>query len=143
MYKKREFTEGAFYHVTSRTNDKIRVFANKLGRKIILIVLQAAKNKFRFTLTNFCIMPTHIHLLIKPIGAKIADTEFALCHYATLYTRTRNRISFHGAHGHLKVPTVMSYSGLFLRRDCANAILQRLLTRRFIGPQICLVVSLP
>ena len=66
MYKKRVFVDGAFYHVTSRTNDKIRVFENKLGRKIMLIVLQNAKDKFRFTLTNFCVMPTHIHLLIKP-----------------------------------------------------------------------------
>jgi putative transposase len=66
MYKKRSFIEGAFYHVTSRTNDKIRVFENNLGRKIMLIVLQNAKDKFRFCLTNFCVMPTHIHLLIKP-----------------------------------------------------------------------------
>jgi putative transposase len=66
MRKKREFTEGAFYHVTSRTNDKIRVFENKLGRKIMLITLQDAKDKYRFRLANFCVMPTHIHLLIRP-----------------------------------------------------------------------------
>ena len=66
MRRKREFTEDAFYHVTSRTNNKIRVFENNLGRKIMLIVLQDAQNKFRFGLTNFCVMPTHIHLLIKP-----------------------------------------------------------------------------
>ena len=66
MRKKREFIEGAFYHVTSRTNDKIRVFENNLGRKIMLIILEEAKDKYRFTLANFCIMPTHIHLLIKP-----------------------------------------------------------------------------
>ncbi|MCL2440203.1 MAG: transposase [Treponema sp.] len=66
MRKKREFTEGAFYHVTSRTNNKIRIFENKLGRKIMEITLQDAKDKYRFRLTNFCIMPTHIHLLIKP-----------------------------------------------------------------------------
>jgi len=66
MRKKREFIEGVFYHVTSRTNDKIRVFDNNLGRKIMLITLQDAKDKFNFRLTNFCVMPTHIHLLIKP-----------------------------------------------------------------------------
>jgi putative transposase len=66
MRKKREFTIGTYYHVTSRTNDKIRVFENKLGRKITLITLQDAKDKFRFRLANFCIMPTHIHLLIEP-----------------------------------------------------------------------------
>ena len=66
MRKKREFIEGAFYHVTSRTNDKIRVFENNLGRRMMLIVLQDAKDKFNFHLANFCIMPTHIHLLIQP-----------------------------------------------------------------------------
>jgi len=66
MRKKREFIEGVFYHVTSRTNDKIRVFDNNLGRKIMLMTLQDAKDKFNFRLTNFCVMPTHIHLLIKP-----------------------------------------------------------------------------
>jgi putative transposase len=66
MRKKREFTEGLFYHVTSPINDKFRVFENNLGRKIMLITLQDAKNKFHFRLTNFCIMPTHIYLLIKP-----------------------------------------------------------------------------
>jgi len=32
----------------------------------MLMALQDSKDKFRFQLTNFCIMPTHIHLLIKP-----------------------------------------------------------------------------
>ena len=52
MRKNREFIEGAFYHVTSRTNDKIRVFENRLGRKIMLMTLQDAKEKYRFRLAN-------------------------------------------------------------------------------------------
>jgi len=72
--KKRVFVEGAFYHVTSRTNNKIRVFENKLGRKIMEITLQNAKEKFHFRLTNFCIMPTHIHMLIQPeTGTKLSS----------------------------------------------------------------------
>ena len=66
MRKKREFIEGVFYHVTSRTNNRVRVIENNLGRKIMLITLQDAKDKYRFRLANFCVMPTHIHLLIKP-----------------------------------------------------------------------------
>jgi putative transposase len=66
MRKKREFVEGAVYHVTSRTNDKKRVFDGNVGRKIMLLVLEDAKEKFDFRLANFCIMPTHIHLLIIP-----------------------------------------------------------------------------
>ena len=52
MTKRREFVEGEFYHVTSRTNDKIRAFENSLGRKIMLIVLRDAKDRFRFDLAN-------------------------------------------------------------------------------------------
>jgi putative transposase len=66
MRKKREFIEGAVYHVTSRTNDKKRVFECNVGRKTMLLVLEDAKKKFAFRLANFCIMPTHIHLLIIP-----------------------------------------------------------------------------
>jgi len=66
MRKKRKLIEGAAYHVTSRTNDKVRVFDSNLGRKIMLLVIEDAKEKYAFTLHNFCIMPTHIHLLITP-----------------------------------------------------------------------------
>ena len=64
MRKKRVFIENTAYHVTSRTNDRIRVFECNVGRKTMLLVLQAAKAKYAFGLHHFCIMPTHIHLLI-------------------------------------------------------------------------------
>jgi len=32
----------------------------------MLITLQDAKDKFHFRLTIFCVMPTHIHILIQP-----------------------------------------------------------------------------
>ena len=66
MRKKREFIPGAAYHVTSRTNDKNIVFSRYLGQRIMLLTLEDAKEKFGFRLHNFCIMPTHIHLLITP-----------------------------------------------------------------------------
>ena len=66
MRKRRWFIESAPYHVTSRTNNKIRVFDDYSSRKIMLWVIKKAKEKYRFTLHNFCVMPTHIHLLITP-----------------------------------------------------------------------------
>ena len=66
MRKKRHFVDGAIYHVTSRTNNKVKIFENRVGRKIMTIILREAKEKFNFKLYNFCIMPTHIHLLIEP-----------------------------------------------------------------------------
>jgi putative transposase len=66
MRKRRELIERAFYHVTSRTNDKIRVLETSLGQSIMMKTLTTAKQKFHFILTNFNIMPTHFHLLIQP-----------------------------------------------------------------------------
>jgi putative transposase len=53
MRKKREFVDGAIYHVTSRTNDKKRVFECNVGRKTMLLVLKDAREKFGFTLANY------------------------------------------------------------------------------------------
>ncbi|WP_461256085.1 transposase [Treponema sp. R80B11-R83G3] len=59
MRKKREFIEGATYHVTSRTNNKIKVFDNRLGRKIMLLTLEEAKEKYGFCLYNFLLSSQH------------------------------------------------------------------------------------
>ena len=88
MRKKRVFTEGAFYHVTSRTNDKIRVFKNKLGRKIMLIALQDAKDKFRFRLTNFCIDERSEcrGRACTPMTERVRNRRALALHYANPYT---------------------------------------------------------
>ena len=97
MRKKREFIEGACYHVTSRTNGKTRIFERRLGQKIMLMILQEAKEKFHFKLNNFCIMPTHIHLLIEPAsGTSLSDI---MC---WIKTRTAKRWNFiHGSIDHV------------------------------------------
>jgi putative transposase len=66
MRKKRELIEGAAYHVSSRTNGKIKVFDTIVGQRIMLVILEEAKEKYGFRLHNFCFMPNHFHLLITP-----------------------------------------------------------------------------
>ena len=66
MRKRRIFVEGSAYHITSRTNDRTRAFDRNLGRRIMILILEGAKEKFGFKLHNFCIMPNHVHLLITP-----------------------------------------------------------------------------
>ena len=63
---KRVIIEGFTYHVTSRTNNKIIAFEDEFNQKVMLDILEAAKKKYNFLLHNFCIMPTHFHLLITP-----------------------------------------------------------------------------
>ena len=97
LRKKREFIAGSFYHVTSRTNDKIRVFENKLGRKLMLKTLQDAKDRFHFQLANFCVMPTHIHLLIKPME----ETSLSVIMQWIKTQSAKRWNSIHGAIDHM------------------------------------------
>ena len=66
MRTKRQIAEGATYHVTSRTNGKTDAFSGNVGQRILLEVIREAKEKYDFSLHNFCIMPNHFHLLITP-----------------------------------------------------------------------------
>jgi REP element-mobilizing transposase RayT len=63
----------------------------------MLLVLRDAREKFGFTLGNFCIMPTHIHLLIMPgEGGDLAR----IMHWIKTHSAKRwNRI--HGSTDHL------------------------------------------
>ena len=97
MRKQREFIDGAFYHVTSRTNNKVRVFENNLGRRIMLIALQDAKDKYHFRFANFCVMPTHIHLLIKPEE----KTKLSVIMQKIKTQSARHWNSIHGSTDHL------------------------------------------
>ena len=63
----------------------------------MLAVLQDAKDKFRFNLTNFCVMPTHIHLLIKPAGGSNLSV---IMHW--IKTNSAKRWNYiHGSKDHL------------------------------------------
>jgi len=89
---KRNFIEGGTYHVTSRTNAKSLAFSEKLGRKIMLLMLRDAKEKYGFTLHNFCVMPNHIHLLITPeAGSDLSRIlQWIKTNSAKVYNRTYN-----------------------------------------------------
>ena len=97
MRKNRNFIAGAAYHVSSRTNNKTRVFSRHLGKKIMLLVLQSAKEKYQFKLHNFCIMPNHIHLLITP--AEGTNLSRIMQWIKTQSAKCWNRI--HGSTDHL------------------------------------------
>ena len=97
MRRRRILTEGAYYHVTSRTNNKVRVFERRLGRKIMLLTLEDAKEKFGFRLAAFCVMPTHVHLLIQP---KEGTSLSRIMQW--IKTRSAKRWNFvHGSENHL------------------------------------------
>lgn len=57
--------EGAFYHVTSRGDNKEKIFYNDWDRKAMLSLLKKAKKKFHFKLHVFVLMRNHFHFMIE------------------------------------------------------------------------------
>ncbi|HEV7487418.1 MAG TPA: transposase [Thermoanaerobaculia bacterium] len=56
---------GAVYHVTSRGNEKRRIFKNDADRKAFLAFLAEAATRFGWSITAWVLMTNHFHLVIQ------------------------------------------------------------------------------
>lgn len=66
MRKSRELLDGATYHVVARANRKEFIMNSAGVKQMFIDILERAKKKYAFSITNFCIMDNHIHLMIRP-----------------------------------------------------------------------------
>ena len=53
------------YHIITRGNQKQTVFKEPTDYQKYLLLITRYKNKFKFKLFCFCLMPNHIHLIIE------------------------------------------------------------------------------
>lgn len=68
MRKARKKKLGASYHVFSRAIRGEKIFASSLVKEIFMEVVRRAKKKYKFEIRNFCIMGSHYHFIMKPLG---------------------------------------------------------------------------
>jgi putative transposase len=66
MRQARMLKEGARYHVTARTNNKLMLMRTDKMKELFLEIVIKAKKKYDFSLDHFCIMGNHFHFIIKP-----------------------------------------------------------------------------
>jgi REP element-mobilizing transposase RayT len=60
---------GAFYHVTSRGNERKAVFKSRRDREKFLTYLETATERYGAAIHAYCLMGNHYHLLIEtPLG---------------------------------------------------------------------------
>ena len=60
---------GAFYHVTSRGNERKDIFRNTTDRLKFLCYLESASERYGAIIHSYCLMSNHYHLLIEtPLG---------------------------------------------------------------------------
>ena len=62
--KKREWYEGACYHVMGRGNRHCAIYKDKEDYVTFLNLVASVKARYPFTLHAYCLMTNHFHLLI-------------------------------------------------------------------------------
>lgn len=68
--KNRFLVNGGFYHIISRGNDKRNLFHCAKDYEYFLSTIKIYLDRYAISITNYCLMPNHIHLLIHAPEAK-------------------------------------------------------------------------
>ncbi|TCT12889.1 REP element-mobilizing transposase RayT [Natranaerovirga pectinivora] len=84
--------DGAYYHVMSRSASEFCLFRDDNDKIKYLNLLKKCLDEFNGTLISYCLMDTHIHLLLNPVNADISKFMQKLnLSYASYYNRKYNR----------------------------------------------------
>ena len=86
---------GAFYHVTSRGNERKAVFKSQRDREKFLAYLESATERYGAAIHAYCLMDNHYHLLIEtPLGNLSKIMQHINGAY-TMYFNTKRKRSGH------------------------------------------------
>lgn len=88
--------EGAFYHITSRGNQRGKIFWDDKDRERLKTILERTKERYGYLLHGYVFMPNHYHLLI---GTPRGNLKQIMQNINTSYTVFVNR-KYHRV-GHL------------------------------------------
>ena len=94
--KKREWYEGACYHIMGRGNRHSVIFRDGEDFRLFLKILQSVKERYPFTLHAYCLMTNHFHLELSTIDVPIWEIMQPMM---SCYARLHNKK--HGLDGHL------------------------------------------
>jgi REP element-mobilizing transposase RayT len=85
--------ENCFYHITSRGDNRKKIFISNYDFKQFLEYLLIAKAKYRFNLYAYCLMPNHYHLLIETLQPNLSKImQYINTSYTVYYNTKRNKV---------------------------------------------------
>jgi putative transposase len=93
---------GAFYHITSRGNERKPVFITDTDRKKFLSYLQSAHEKYGALLHCFCFLPNHYHLLLETPRGNLSEILHHINGAYTTYFNIKRKRSGHLFQGRFK-----------------------------------------
>jgi len=94
--------EGAFYHVTSRGNQRGKVFFQSKDMEKFLEILGRTKERYGYNLHAYTLMDNHYHLLLETPKANISQIMQNINTSYTVYINKKYRRSGHLFQGRFK-----------------------------------------
>jgi REP element-mobilizing transposase RayT len=84
---------GAFYHVTSRGNERKKIFKSKRDREKFFEYLDSATKRYNAVVHVFCLMGNHYHLLLETPSANLSQIMHHINGaYTTYFNVKHNRL---------------------------------------------------
>jgi len=84
--------EDLLYHITSRGDDRKKIFIGEYDFSKFLEYLKLAQNKYKFYLYAYCLMGNHYHLLIETTQPNISRImQYINTSYTAYYNKKRNK----------------------------------------------------
>jgi len=84
--------ENCFYHITSRGDDRKKIYISDFDFKRFLEYLLKAKQRFHFYLYAYVLMPNHYHLLIETLQPNLSRImQYLNTSYTTYYNIKRSK----------------------------------------------------
>ena len=94
--------EGAFYHVTSRGNQRDQIFWDDNDREEFKKIIKRTKERYAYLLHSYVLMDNHYHLLIETPHANIKQVMQNVNTSYTVYVNRRHRRAGHLFQGRYK-----------------------------------------
>lgn len=83
---------GAFYHITSRGNEKREIFRSRADRERFFFYLESAVERYGAVIHSYCLMTNHYHLLLQtPHGNLSEIMRYVNGAYTTYFNIKRKR----------------------------------------------------
>lgn len=84
---------GAYYHVTSRGNERKDIFRSNRDREKFLYYLETASKRYKAAIHAYCLMSNHYHLLLEtPLGNLSQIMRHVNGAYTTYFNKKRERV---------------------------------------------------
>ena len=97
---------GAFYHITSRGNERKEIFRSKADREQFLSYLESAHHRYGALIHVYCLMANHYHLLLETPRGNLSQILHHLNGAYTTYFNSKRKRTGHLFQGRYKAIVV-------------------------------------